>query len=226
MKQIPTDKYSIAWFTLAECVSRGEKERALGVYRLLSHSLDDQAYMYQLEGDLLLAFNDREALERYSEAARLYHKDKRILEAVAVYEHLFMLSPGNQQYITALIDLYKKLNIQSKVIFHLKTLFSLMLHQRDYTGSINALDELEELDKLHNVTSEHSALVFALLDEKKPPKEVVVVHIKKAIDGFIYGEDTKALHKFLTALAAKNTIYYNKACSYLEEENKELIFQE
>jgi hypothetical protein len=37
MKQTQVDKHTIAWFKIAECVSRGEKERALGVYRLLSH---------------------------------------------------------------------------------------------------------------------------------------------------------------------------------------------
>ncbi len=60
MKQVPSGKYTIAWFKLAECVSRGEKERALGVYRLLSHSLDDSALVCQLEGDIFLSFNDKQ----------------------------------------------------------------------------------------------------------------------------------------------------------------------
>ena len=56
----PSDKYTIAWFKLAECVAKGEKEKAFGVYRLLMHSLEDQAYAYQLEGDLLDAFKMNE----------------------------------------------------------------------------------------------------------------------------------------------------------------------
>ena len=58
MKHLPSDKYNVAWFKLAECVARGEKEKALGVYRLLVHSLDEPAFIRQLEGDLLLAFKD------------------------------------------------------------------------------------------------------------------------------------------------------------------------
>ena len=41
--------YSVAWFKLAEFVTRKEKERAFGVYRLLSHSIADRAFAAQLE---------------------------------------------------------------------------------------------------------------------------------------------------------------------------------
>ena len=30
MRYIPNDKYTIAWFKLAECVTKGEKEKAFG----------------------------------------------------------------------------------------------------------------------------------------------------------------------------------------------------
>ena len=36
MKAISCEKQSIAWFKLAECVERGEKERALNLFRLLT----------------------------------------------------------------------------------------------------------------------------------------------------------------------------------------------
>ena len=75
MKQAVSNKYNIAWFKLADCVSRGEKERAFGVYRLLSHSLDDQALARQLEGDLLLAFQDDGAVDKYREAVNLYKQE-------------------------------------------------------------------------------------------------------------------------------------------------------
>ena len=91
MKEIQSDKYSVAWFKLAEFVGRGEKERALGLYRLLMHSFDDRAFTYQLEGDLLLSFNDEEAQDRYIQAARLYQEDGNVFKAVAVYEHLLFL---------------------------------------------------------------------------------------------------------------------------------------
>src|SRR3990172_10433854 len=80
MRQVPAEKYNIAWFKLAEFVARGEKERALGIYRLLIHSFDDKAFSYQLEGDLLSAFNDESARDKYLSAAQLYHKEGRIDE--------------------------------------------------------------------------------------------------------------------------------------------------
>lgn len=106
MKQVPSDKYNIAWFRLAEYVARGEKERALGVYRLLSHSLDDSAFARQLEGDIFLSFGDSQALICYQDAAILYKNAGLLRKAVAVYEHLHDLNGAYPDYIIALLELY------------------------------------------------------------------------------------------------------------------------
>ena len=58
MKQVALGKTSLAWFKLAEFVTRGEKERALSIFRLLAHSIRHDALVVQLEGDILLAFDD------------------------------------------------------------------------------------------------------------------------------------------------------------------------
>ena len=79
MKQFSGDKYNVAWFKLAEFVARGEKERAMGLYRLLVHSFDDSAFAHQLEGDLLLSFDDTQAVEKYLEAAYLYETQDRLI---------------------------------------------------------------------------------------------------------------------------------------------------
>lgn len=89
MKQTQFDKHTIAWFKIAECVSRGEKERALGVYRLLSHSFNDNALKCQLEADIYCSFGETEqAILLYQQAMELYKKSHRSLEAEAVGEHL------------------------------------------------------------------------------------------------------------------------------------------
>src|SRR3990172_12400757 len=120
MKQVPSDKYNVAWFKLADCIARGEKERALGVYRLLSHSLDDQALSLQLYGDILLSFQDVKAHEKYKQAAQLYHERNKLLEAAAVYEHLAVLEPKTIDIRIALIDIYQHLAIASKVCFYVE----------------------------------------------------------------------------------------------------------
>ena len=139
MKQVPSGKYTIAWFKLAECVSRGEKERALGVYRLLSHSLDDSALICQLEGDIFLSFNDKkQAVTNYYQAAQLYKKDNRMLEAAAVYEHLLTIQPEDKKYRTVIIHLYNQLNIQSKVKEHVIFLVDHLLQNEQF-------DEIERI---------------------------------------------------------------------------------
>ena len=77
---------TIAWFRLAEFVDRREKERALGMYRLLAHSVQDKAVATQLQGDLLKAFDDERALSTYEEAATMFARSDRIEQAVLLYE--------------------------------------------------------------------------------------------------------------------------------------------
>lgn len=120
MKQFPSEKYNIAWFKLSECVARGEKERALGVYKLLVHSIDDRAFAHQLEGDLLLAFEDEGATSKYVQAAHLYKKNQRFVEAAAVYEHLLVLEPDVEDHVVGLVSLYEILNFSEKLIDRLK----------------------------------------------------------------------------------------------------------
>lgn len=114
MNQMSSDKFNVAWFKLAEFVIRKEKERALYIFRLLVHSLNDAALIAQLEGDLLLSFNDEKAVDCYIKAAHLYEKSNRIMQAAAIYEHLGALT--NQFDIPKLIAFYEQLGNETKVI--------------------------------------------------------------------------------------------------------------
>ncbi len=96
---------SVAWFKLADLVMRKEREKAMNVYRLLSHSFDDRAYALQVEGDLLWHFEDKKYFKKYEEAALLYQKERRWLSAVAVYEHINELAPS-VQYLMMLFRYY------------------------------------------------------------------------------------------------------------------------
>lgn len=96
----------IAWFKLAELVSRREKEKALSLYRLISHSFSDKAYILQVEGDILWSLEDRNALEKYSQAAYLYKKEKNLLSAAAIYEHVFSLTPTDYNNLKSLVLIY------------------------------------------------------------------------------------------------------------------------
>jgi len=150
MKQTQGDKHMIAWFKIAECVSRGEKERALGVYRLLSHSFNDNAVARQLEADIYLSFDEQNAaVPLYQHAMDLYQKSERYLEAAAICEHLITLVPDDLLFRREGIKLYKFLENMPKMIFHTEKVLDIILrtHQdhvlQEFLSTISALsDEL------------------------------------------------------------------------------------
>jgi len=109
MTQLSSEKYNIAWFKLAEFVIRKEKERALYMYRLLVHSLPDEAFAAQLEGDLLHSFNDPKAFDCYVRAAIMYQKKGKHIEAIALYENLMIIS-GSQEYSLKLLSIVLNTN--------------------------------------------------------------------------------------------------------------------
>jgi len=120
MKQIERQK-SISWFKLAEFVERGEKERALGIYKLLALSINDTAFTYQLEGDILLAFDDKLATGKYLQAAEHYIKQNNIVAAIGTLNHLAILAPENPVAWKMLTDLYLH-HFLNKIIIHLRNL--------------------------------------------------------------------------------------------------------
>jgi tetratricopeptide (TPR) repeat protein len=128
MKQTQGEKHSIAWFKIAEYVSRGEKERALGVYRLLSHSFNDQAIAYQLQADIHLAFDEQEfAIILYTKAMELYQKSQRFLEAAAICEHLVTMSNNDMLFRREAIKLYHMLANEEKMRNHIEKSLSIVL---------------------------------------------------------------------------------------------------
>lgn len=128
MKHTQSDKHSIAWFKIAEYVSRGEKERALGVYRLLSHSFNDDAVARQLEGDIYFACDEAElAMPLYIQSMHSYQKSQRFLEAVAVCEHLITINCNDVSLHREAIKLYYILNNTVKVHEHIEKTLGIIL---------------------------------------------------------------------------------------------------
>lgn len=132
MKQIASEKYTIAWFKLAECVARGEREKAFGVYRLLAHSLPDQAYMYQLEGDLLHSFDDAAAWEKYYLAAATYAHEQRWYEAAGIYEHLKFLNKLPVEHLYSMMMVHDALGNEEYVKDICSQLVTAALHEKKY----------------------------------------------------------------------------------------------
>lgn len=101
------ENISVAWFKLADLIARGEREKALNVFRLLSHSYNDKAFCLQLEGDILWSLKaDQQAHEKYKQAAYLYKKDSRYVHALALCKHLARLDFHDDEVFVSLLELY------------------------------------------------------------------------------------------------------------------------
>lgn len=211
MEQIPVDKYNIAWFRLAEYISRGEKERALGMYRLLCHSFDDAAFARQLEGDILWSFNDLQATAKYYEAAQLYQQDKRMLQAAAVYENLLRLDPGVPEYLQQLLSLYSHLALKTKVIAYAKRFAVTLL-----TGKLPDITESLETVARSLLSSDIPLLYeqYALqaLESDSADEATVRCAIERAIREYLKNDDFDSVSQFLDRLKLLSHEYHAYAC--------------
>ena len=219
MKHTYGDKYSIAWFSLAQIVARKEKERALGIYRLLVHSLSDQAVIAQLEGDLLLSFNDDRALECYLKAAHIYEQDLRIAQAAAMYEHILLLNPYHVPHISSLLMLYLRLKNEAKIF----TYATLLVHQLSIQQAYTDLEALfgtlsSHLNPLYRAEL-YSATFFILLEqlaaENQEHEALLSTYLTKALNALTDTENSKQLQQFLAKLALVNTLYHEQALALL-----------
>ena len=218
MRYLPSDKYNVAWFKLAECVARGERERALGVYRLLAHSFDDPAFACQLEGDILVAFSDGAgAVEKYKEAVELYKNSGRMLEAAAVGEHILVLVSEKQESIELLIELYKGLGNDYKTATYLHMLFALALGMYDLERAAQIIDDYEALVGMTKALPERQQLLFACIKNQPMPQEAELRQLELVLNGLLEGGGTSELNSFLSYIEGLNPYYRAAATQYLEK---------
>jgi tetratricopeptide (TPR) repeat protein len=215
MKQSSSEKYTVAWFKLAEFVSRGEKERALAMYRLLAHSLDDVAFVRQLEGDLLLSFNDPIAYEKYIEAARLYAHKGKLTEAAAIFEHLISFSMSTQEHVLALIELYKELSKEIRVFESMQHIVRSLMEKKEFMVVSFILHQIDSTSV--QFVAVHQELVQQWAASENPPLDSIMAHAKTVIDYYFGSQQEKTLQTFLMALKMVHLELYQKACGYMQE---------
>ena len=222
MMQISSDKYTAAWFKLADIIARGDKERALGVYRLLSYSLTDRAFAIQLEADILWAFHDGNAVQKYKDAAWNYYDAGRFFQAIAVYEHLIELSPHEQNYLVTLTEWYTRLDLSDKAFIIRRKLFDLYINYDNINKASDLLVEMElDFGITEPIIIAHKRIVFYLLQREKSLNHKVLVHIKTILDWCLKNtkKGQQILHTFLEELEEIDNEYYLMACQYMEEES-------
>lgn len=218
MKHLSQDKYTIAWFRLAECVSRGEKERAFGVYRLLSHSIDNDAFVLQLQGDLYFSFDDVEsAIAKYADAAHLYENEERYLEAAAVYENLLSLQPDAQQHRDRLIILYQRLHIPSKELEHRMILIEERMKEHDFKDAQVRLMDLDVAVDPATVAQLSERFIVDAIAQQELAPEQIENQIQKLMTLFLTYDLHKHMRRFLVQLQSIDSHWYKIASKALKE---------
>lgn len=216
MKQTQFDKHTIAWFKIAECVSRGEKERALGVYRLLSHSFNDNAIARQLEADIYCSFGEREqAFFLYQQAMEFYSKSRRFLEAAAVGEHLVIMQPTDMALHRELVLLYISLGMLHKVRTHSNVLVDLFAQKQQWYQIKNIIIESARFSDDRGRVGIYSDIVIAA-HKAGCPWDVVASSIEQALDDVCLSDTKKCVQELLSTLQASSDELYNHAVAYLK----------
>lgn len=210
-------KYNIAWFKLAEFIARKEKERALGMFKLLSHSLDDKGLVCQLEGDIFLSFGEHEqAVKSYLQAADLYEKSIKYVPAIAIYEHLVSLKPDFAEYAFKMFNLAVKTKRTYKIQRALRQLVQNLQTEK-------AINELDVLISDSDLNLENCMLIYEqIVLHQSKIKKISESHFYKYIERIIDGlsqTNSKKLDDFLNKLENLNDNLYNYSVSYLLKKN-------
>lgn len=217
MKQVVSEKYNVAWFKLADCIARGEKEKALGVYRLLSHSLDDKALACQLHADILLSFNDEQAEAMYKKAADMYKEQEHYLQAAAVYEHLVTLQPHNLTYRITMIELYQHLAIQTKVMEYVEKLIIYLLEKNDWKKAIELAYKFGTTQDHAFTARLHERILFHVMSTNDVLPDTIMDHARAAIDAWWFDADQPAIERLLTKINALDKKIGNYAREYWQK---------
>ena len=214
MTEFNSNKYSVGWYKLAEFVVKKEKERALGILRLLAHSLNDSAFASQLEGDLLSSFQDPKAVDCYVKAAQLFEKSSKTIEAVSVYEHLLTISPETIEYLQKLLVLYQVLGNENKILASWGTLLDILVKK-------NMLKEVDELCVQSNMIFSnpliiHQYVIFSFLRYGEFDRDILNYHIQRAIE-YSMGLSDSNLNQFIARLAALDQEAHGFACEVIKK---------
>jgi hypothetical protein len=217
MKQTYNDKYSIAWFNLAQAIARREKERVFGMYRLLSHSLDNTALALQLEGDILRVFAmDDEAEQKYKRSAEFYQKQGDLLQAVALYYHLFTFAKNAELYFDLLINLH----LSAKKYDRCKQLFEKIAEMPDLASNIKQMNKAMQRIKEIQVDEKQeillSTLFYSFAYNAQPINEQNKTFLFQILDVLTNGFHQSPLQEFLLRLQHEHPTWYAVAIKYLD----------
>ena len=205
MNQTPSQSHQVAWFKLSEFIKRREKERALAIYRLLMHTIDQPAFAKQVEGDLLMAFNDPGAVTSYLEAAQLYRKELKMSQATAIYEHLVIQYPENQLFLSSLIEHYLELNYPTRIVMTLGHIIEHLIQVHQESAALDAIKQVIIILKPTDQLALYTTTLTHLLNIC-PEQETVIKNIIKKIV-ILTSDNIDERERFIKELTIINPAY-------------------
>lgn len=215
MKQVEAERYNIAWFKLAECIARREKERALGVYRLLSHSFENSALVHQLQGDILLAFDDSAlAIEQFMMAGQLYEEQGQMTQAAIVYDQVATLDPEHEQALTKLVDLYVGMQHHERMMHCIELLCKRLLKKQLYFQLFAYIKQIQL-----SMTQKAKVLIrlcASALPDNAIDQQVKYQLVQHALDRLM--QDSDSLQVFLKKLEVLDERCWLFACEYIKQD--------
>ena len=215
MKQVEAEKYNIAWFKLAECIARREKERALGVYRLLSHSFDNTALVHQLQGDILLAFGEvAPAIEQYAKAGELYEEQEQIMQAATVYDQIVALDPEHEQILNKLVDLYLKVQHHERMVHCIDLLCQRLLKKQMYFQLFAYIKQIQL--SMPQKAKLLVRLCSIALPDSTMDQQAKYQLVQHTLDRLM--QDSDSLQSFLKKLEALDELCWQFAYEYIKQD--------
>ena len=211
-------KANVAWFKLSEFIQRGEKERALNLLRLLTHSLSDQAFLKKLEADIWFSFDKIQAESYYNNAAHLYKENGKVVEALIVYELLAKRYPETINYIEKVIQLSGQLKWNHKKELFESKLYKTFLIIGKVEKAFTQFTSIEKQLKDADIFAFHRAFVVAALTHKYTEQKLIGNSLYKALEGLLRSGEDKELQQFLEETKALNGMWHKDAIAYLKEQ--------
>lgn len=219
-KENDTLTSNVAWFKLAEFIRRGEKERALSLYRLLTHSLADKSFLKKLEADIWFVFDVQQAQILYENAANLYKQEGNIIQALMIFEQLALQFPKNFQYQQTIIEFCKALQLSEKLLLWQRQHYILLLEQGSVEKAKNIFMSLEPQLTDAQIFLFHRLFVIAALTHQYTEQKTIQQSLYKAIDGLLRTGAQQETQQFLSAVQGLNSLWHKDAIVYLEKQTE------
>ncbi len=218
MKQLSSEKCSIAWFKLAECVERGDRERAFSLFRLLVHSMNDQPFLKKLEADIWSAFDGTMSEELYRQSAQLYKIAGNYSESLLIYELLTIQYPGSLDHCQQAIGLCDQLGLDKKKQQFVKRLSEALLKTGDVEKSLKIFQSIESSYKNREQIEFYALWVLSALKHHFSEQHLIKDALHKVLDGYLRMSADAQLRTFLEAVKELNAIWYKDAFGYCESQ--------